>query len=525
MTSFMASSSHISLYKSVRYAAVAFMAILLVATQTFGSAADTALAAGKKSSVFGTVTSVPRSGRLDVTTREGKLTLHFDDKTKIRGTNKKKNFRFLDVKKGMSVVGYYMTDGDELLAKNLTFVPRKSKKAVRHIVGVVLKKKGKDITVKTANGDQVQFSAPEEVETDEAGEGSMVAVAVEEDEDSGELEATALVTAQSTIEKLSQSITNEIGLAQQQLLKVRVSETAAVHLNRLYETLDEIEADAQARISAAYTEYEAAYEATLSESGIESVTMDVVGQIVSVSGTGLIVRSSADSTDWNLEFADGLTVHLADGTTGDILAVRSGMTVEAVVIPATADNGPIVTSITILPTPEVVIVVPADSSTDTITGTIILVDDATSETETVIVVTQPDGTDSATSVTPETVVIVDGEEVSAEDLEAGQEVEVTLEDDGFTAEEIQAAPPTETDPVPTTTAIPAATTTPITTPIEYLLIGKIRSLVAGEVILDEVSLFMGEGSPVLDPSSVGQEVQLRVVVDGSGRMTVVGIQE
>lgn len=509
----------------LRLTAILAIALVLVLAETFTSSSDTVLAASKKYSVFGTVTSAPQNGQLDVATRHGTITLVIDDHTKIKGKHGKKKAKLKDVQAGMSVVGYYTEEDDGPVAKNLTFVARNTRNSFNHVIGVVLYWNGDSITVKTPEGEQVEFEIPEESEQADVEQGSMIAASLQQDEETGQLESTALVTAQATIEKLAEAIDNEIGIAQQQLLKVRMSETATVHLTRLYETLDEIRADTQAKIAAAYAKYQAAYDETLKATASEPVTLQVVGQITAASGTGVTVQSDTDATEWNLVVSNTTAINLADGTPGTLADIQPGQTVEVTVNAATADVGSIAIAINILPTPVPDANAPVNPSDDTITGTIVLVENGTSEIDTVLVVTQSDGSDSATSVTSDTVVSVNGEVVSAEDLEAGQVVEITLEDDGFSAREIQAIPNTNPDQTSTPTSVSVTTDSPGVSTVEYTLIGRLRALVDGGVVLDEVTLLMGDGMMTLDPSSIGQQVKLRAVLDGSGRWTVVGIQE
>ena len=233
--------------------AVISTAVLFVAL-VIAPSIPTASAGKEKIAVFGTVFGTPQSDRIDVATRSGLLTLTIDEDTKISG--KKRRVKFSDVEAGMTVAGYYVESDDGPVAVKLKFVARKQKTSYEHVIGVILEINGSVVTVKTYDGEVIEIDYTNVDGGLNAELGSLVAMVVEHDAATGQYTATALQTAKETVERLSKSIGYEISAAQRELLRIRMSETAAVHMTRLYETLDEIKIETQAKINAAYAEFQ-----------------------------------------------------------------------------------------------------------------------------------------------------------------------------------------------------------------------------------------------------------------------------
>ena len=80
------------------------------------------------------------------------------------------------------------------------------------------------------------ITPPVDAGSDSPDEGSLIVIVVETDPDTGAVDAQAIRTAEQTFTRLSAAIDHEISLAQEQLLKIRMSKTASVHLTRLYDT-------------------------------------------------------------------------------------------------------------------------------------------------------------------------------------------------------------------------------------------------------------------------------------------------
>lgn len=471
--------------------------------------------------VFGTALSAPSDGMLDVATRDGVITLVIGDKTKF---GKKRGQLSLDeISSGTTVTGYYTRTDDEFTAGKLTFTKRKGKKAFTHLVGVVVDKDDDELTVLTSDGDEVVITPPVDSESDTPDEGSLIVTVVETDPDTGEIDAQAIRTAEETFARLSEAIDYEISLAQEQLLKIRMSETASVHLTRLYDTLDQIQADSQVLIEQAFAEFQESYTTELDENLLEPPVVQITGRVLTRSATQLVVETTGNGLRIYVSIPTDVTVVLIDGSDGTIGDLVPDDLVDVTATSQTATSSPIARVISVVPSPEV----PeesdesgssdAENNNDTITGTIVLVDTDDSGTQSVIVVSNPDGSDGAASVNPETAVTGDTE------LEPGQEVEVTLGDDGFSAETVVVVP-TADSPVATATSVETPTTEAPATVIEYILSGKIRSLSGQSVILDDVFLSLNTSSPTTDPLEVGQDIRFKVIVDADGRWVVVGIE-
>ncbi|MDA1278898.1 MAG: hypothetical protein O3B95_02490 [Chloroflexi bacterium] len=504
---------------------VAAIAALLLFAVVVGPSSQTTLAAGNKSSVYGTVTSEPENGQIKIATRSGVMTLILDSKSTIRGKSKK--FSIADVQAGMKVAGYYRSTDDGPVVGNLTFTGRSLKRSFEHVVGVVIEKKGKTLTIQKQDGEQVEIVSPDEDRNDDVEPGNMIATVVEEDEETGELEVTAVQTATETIEQLKNLISNEIGAAQRKLLEARISETASVHLTRLYETLDTIEAETRARIEAAYSEYQVAYEKELKEISGKSLSIQISGEVVSITPLKITVKSDSDGTTWALEITESTTFEKQNGSAGTIADVAPAAHVEIDAAPQTADSGAKAIAIAVVPAPAGKSEPAGQPGDATITGTIILVDDVSPDADAVVVITQPDGSDSAASIGADTIVIVDGINVTVGDLQPGQQVEIVLDEDGISANEVHVS---SVDAVPSSTAVPssgepaAGSGTEVTTTV-HTLTGTVRQVIGDDVVLDDVRLNMRGPGPSPTQSHVGMKIRLQVVIDDAGNWIVLGIDE
>ena len=476
--------------------------LLIVALSSNYSHAE---ARGDRIAVFGTAVDATYDGKLDVATRDGVITLVISDKTKIR--TKRGRLSLDEVSSGTTVTGYYTEDDDEFSAGSLTFTKRKGEKTFSHLIGVVVDKDDDELTVLTTDGDEVVITEPDDPNSDSTEEGSLIVTVVETDPDSGEIDAQAIRSAEETFERLSAAIDYEISIAQEQLIKVRMSDTASVHLTRLYESLDKIQADSQVLIEEAFAEFQESYTTKLDEVLLDPPLVQIAGRVLTKSALQVVVAADGNGRRTYVLIPADVKVILPDGSPGTIGDVNHDVWVSISATPQSSTSSPVARVITIVPSPDE----SGDSSgsngkdDDTITGTIVLVDAGNSGNQKVIVVSNPNGSDGAAGVNPHTIVTGDT------DLEPGQKVEITLGDDGFSAETVEVVK----------TKGPSKPPGP---PIEYLLSGKIRSVSGKGVILDDVFLVLDTSSPTTDPLEVGQDIQFKVIVDEDGRWVVVGIE-
>jgi hypothetical protein len=514
------------------------------------SSSATVDAKGERKAVFGTAVTAAASDSIDVATRDGIITLIINDETKI--DSKKHRKKFDKVSAGDSVTGYYTEDEGVFTAIKLSFKPRKPEKKTRHVVGVVVDKDDDTLTVLTPEGETVEVTPTDDPDNDPTEPGSLIITVVEEDIESGDLDAAAVVTAKQTIARLNEAIDHDITLAQSNLLKIRMSETASIHLTQLYETLDDIKAEAKAKIEAAFNEFQTNYTETLEENLLEPPLINIAGLVLQKSATQIVVRNDGGQRSF-IQVPTDVQVELLDGSTGVFNDVNINLRVDVSATPQTTTSSPVARIIRILPIPES----PDNSgendtgangndSDDTLVGTIVVVTPSSDGTHTIIVVANSDGPDTATAITESTILTGDGE------LLPDVNVEVTLESDGFTASEVvilveeetlETATPIAVEPPiveATATAIAAATPTetPAVTPAgssvaeatpeppkEYILTGKIRSFSVQGITLDDVYLDLGNISPTDDSFTVGEEIQFTVVINESGQWVVVGIAE
>jgi hypothetical protein len=429
----------------------------IFAVAVFSSVDSIAEAKSKRVAIIGTAMSAPHDGLLLVATRSGVIHLTITSDTAI--DSKKGYITLSQVQSGSEVVEYFYDESDQNIAAKLTFKKRNSKSRQKHLIGVVVEKKGKKLTIQATDGDEVEIEVTESPTDDPTTESSLIVTVVEEDEDTGALDAIGVRTAEETIARLNEAINHEITLAQEKLLKVRMSETASVHLTRLYATLDDIQAETEAKIQAANEQFEANYTTTLNNNLIAQPLVIISGKVLTKQSDLIVVAKNGNGRRSFVTVPTDVEVELLDDSSGSYTGVTSGDYVEVSALPQIAISSPIAQLIKIIPSP----LAPDDSGNgngQTITGTIVLVDDGDGDTDSVIVIDDQDGSDGAAVITPDT--IITGED----ELEPGQEVEVTLGDDGFTADEVEVvSPPDEgsSDRIGT----PAA-------PLQYTLIGKVR---------------------------------------------------
>jgi hypothetical protein len=489
-----------------RLVTTAVVAILVMIA--VGSNFSQVEAKGDRIAVFGTAVDAPSDGTLDVATRDGVITLVISDKTKI--SSRRGRLSLDEVSSGVTVTGYYTKSDDEFTAGSLTFTKRKGQKAYTHLVGVIVDKDDDELTVLTTDGDEVVITSPDDDDSDATDEGSLIVTVVETDPDTGEINAQAIRTAEQTFARLSAAIDHEISLAQEQLLKIRMSETASIHLTRLYDTLDKIQADSQVLIEEAYADFQQSYTTELDEKLLDPPLVQISGRVLSRSAIQLVVATNGNDLRIYLSIPADVKVVLSDGSPGTAGDIAPDDWVNITATSQTSTASPIARAINVASPPDG----PDNSggsdgsgknNDDTITGTIVLVDAGKSGNQRVVVVSNPDGSDGAAGIDSDTVV------TGGSDLEPGQEVEITLSDDGFSADAVMVVSSSGSD------ATPAP-------PVEYLLSGKIRSVSGQGVILDDVFLTLDTTSPVTDPLEVGQLIQFKVIIDTDGRWVVVGIE-
>lgn len=480
----------------------------IFAVAVFSTADSIAEAKSKRVAIIGTAMSATQDGILPVATRSGVIHLTITSNTKI---NSKKGYITIgQVQSGSEVVGYFYEESDQKIAAKLTFKKRNSKSRQKHLIGVVVEKKGKKLTIQTTDGDEVEVEVTESPTDDPTTEGSLVVTVVEEDEDTGALDAIGVRTAEETIARLNDAINHEITLAQEKLLKVRMSETASVHLTRLYATLDDIQAEAEAKIQAAYEQFEANYTTTLDNNLIAPPLVTISGKVLTKESDLIVVAKNGNGRRSYVVVPLDVEVELLDGSSGTYSDVLNQAYVEVSALPQTAISSLVAKIIKIIPSPPP----PGKSgnsngNNQSITGTIVLINDGEPNTNPVIVIDSQGGPDGAAAITPDTVITGDDE------LEPGQEVEVTLGDDGFSTEGVDVV--SKDDDPNDSVSTPG-------TPPQYTLIGKVREVSLSGVILDDVFLTIIDTSPTTDPLRIGEEIEFTVEVDEDGRFVIVGIE-
>jgi len=343
------------------------------------------------------------------------------------------------VEPGMHISGVITgSDDGHVVARTLTVRGTSSKPEHEHIVGIVVHKNRRDVTVRRHDGSEVTLTLDKGVDVPEVSD--LVASVVRSDEDQARHRAKAVFTADRAISHLTQSIDRDVNTALRKLLEIRFSGVSNEHLRALHASLEEVRQEARVKIEAAFQEFLGRYSDLSVEMGTPPPHLELTGTVLKSTGSRLIVTSESGATVWEFNLVDNIPVRYRDGTPLAIAAVTPGSVVVVTAAPSLGDEALTAESIQLID-PDLPGEVQArlnQQSQRVVTGTIKLVDRAppVDDFEVILIVIDESAADHAAGVTPDTTIVVKGQTGQPADLAEDQLVEVWIENDGITAETV-----------------------------------------------------------------------------------------
>ena len=393
--------------------------------------------ADSRKALFGTVVEVQNEATVVVATNAGLVHVALDPDTALR--DRTGPISVLQIGPGMRVSGIVIgSDDGRALGRRLTVQGAPPEPDHKRIIGVVLQKNGQTITVRKHDGSEVEFIVDRDIDEPEVAD--LVASVVRLDEGDATPTARAIVTAERTIDNLTEAIARDVDAALRKLLEVRFTGVSNEHLRALYASLEAIQQETRTKIEAAFQEFLGKYRDLSLEIGIESPRLELTGRVLKLTGSRLIVASESGATVWEFALADDASIRDQNGARVAADAITPGATVVVAAVPVLGDEPLIARSIQLIDTglPDEVQSMLDEQSARTVTGTIGLVDRTppVDDVLAILIVADESGADHAIDVTQQTAIVVKGQPGRPEDLAEGQLVEARVGDDGITAETV-----------------------------------------------------------------------------------------
>ena len=419
-------------------AAVRAIAIVAALTLIFAwqSQAGRASADSRKA-LFGTVVEVQNEAAVVVATNAGLVHVSLDPDTVLRDRTGPIGVR--QIGPGMRISGIIVgSDDGQALGTRLTVHGAPPVPDHQRIIGVVLHKNGRTITVRKRDGSEVQFIVDRDIDEPEVAD--LVASIVRFDEGDATPTAQAIVTADRTIDNLTEAIARNVDTALSKLLEVRFTGVSNEHLGALYASLDAIQQETRTKIEAAFQEFVEKYRDLSVEIGTEPPRLELTGRVLKLTGARLIVASESGATVWEFALADDVSIRDQDGAPVAADAITPGAAVVVAAAPVLGDEPLIARAIRLIDAglSDQVQAMLDEQSVRTVTGIIGLVDRTppVDDVLAILIVADESGADHAINVTQETPIVVKGQPGRPENLAEGQLVEVQVGDDGITAETV-----------------------------------------------------------------------------------------
>lgn len=391
----------------------------------------------EKRGMSGTVMSVS-STSLRVAVRSGLKTIFVDANTVIK--RGREDIPLSDVAPGDRISARIESlPSDLLLATKIKVRGKSTDKQVQHLTGVVIERDTNSFRLASRNGKSVEIEVEEGQEPPSVAD--VVTTIVENDLATGRIKAKQIDRVEKIVERLERSLSKQVDKAKAAVLKKIIDESARQHLDTLNQTLDQVEDEAKEKISAALTKFRTDYAAVAERVGNDLPQESYEGVIAEISTSAITVASSAGNG--TRTFAVGAdTAIVLDGTdNASTLDLLPGQSVIVSFLPSIdgSDADVLALSIEVLPPalPPIVADIVDDLSDDVIQGDITVVEDGDATDPDVVIIEEDGSGDTVgVEVTDDTQITVDGTPGTTEDIEPGQQVEVTVGDDGVTAETV-----------------------------------------------------------------------------------------
>lgn len=385
--------------------------------------------------INGTVLSVG-STSIRIAAKSGLETVLVDSDTEIK--RQRKTIELSDIAPGDKIsVELESIIRDQLLATKIKVRGKSSSKQVQHLTGVVIEQSEGSFKLASRNGRTVEIEVEEGENPPEIAE--VITTIVENDLATGRIKAKQIDRIEKIVQRLENSLSKQVDKVKAQVLKRIIDESARQHLNTLNQTLDEVDAEAKAKIQAALTKFRTDYAGVAERVGNSPPEESYEGVIANITASTITVGNAGGSRGFSIATETLITIDAVSGaSTVDLI---QGQLVVVSFIPQPDESGsdPVALTIEVLPPalPAVVADEVEELSDGVIEGEITVVEsDTNTDTEVIILEETGTGDTIGVEVTDETMIVVDGEPATPEDLTPEQDVEITVEEDGVTADTI-----------------------------------------------------------------------------------------
>lgn len=196
--------------------------------------------------------------------------------------------------------------------------------------------------------------------------------------------------------------------------------------------------EAREKIATALDKFRVDYAAVAERVGNAPPQESYEGVIAEITSSSLRVSSTTGDGSRSFAISIGTAIVIAGVENPSTVDLVLGQTVDVSFVPLGDGSGadPVALAIEVVPSalPPVIADAIEELSEDVVQGEITVVEGQEPSGSTVVIVEEAGSGDTiGVEVTPDTVITVDGESATASDLQADQQVEVIVEEDGVTA--------------------------------------------------------------------------------------------
>jgi hypothetical protein len=426
----------IARHTRLRRLAALVLALFIASTMTVLPAVQSARADDDDRRVSGTVLRITDNS-LKIAGKNGLKLVYIDSATEI--VDGDEPIRRSDIHTGDKASARVVQGGDGRYTATKLRIRNKSRsKKIEHITGVVIERGDHSFTIAKRDGRPAKVHVDDDEEAPEIAD--VVTAIVEEDVATGDLQAMQIELVEQIVRKLEASLASEINEAKAEVLRKIIDESARQHLDVLNQTLDEVEAEAQEKIEAALEKFRTDYAAVAERVGNAPPEESYTGVISELTGSTITISSTTGDGSRTFEITGETGIVIEGVDVASLVDLVLGQMVTVSFIPEAEGSvePPLALVMTAQPPalpPEVTDAID-ELSDGVVTGEITIVEDDGSGEVVIVITDNETGETVGVSVTPESNITIDGQSGSPADLEPEQNVEVTVADDGVTAENV-----------------------------------------------------------------------------------------
>ena len=389
--------------------------------------------------INGTVMSVS-STSLRVAIKSGVRTLFIDAETRIKNGSREMSLE--DIKTGDRIsASVERLAENQILANKIKVKGKSSKSRIRHHTGVVIERDSRSFHLASRDGRSVKIELKDDDDDDAPEVAEVVTAIVEIDPDTGSLVANQIEHVEQIVQRLEAALSTEVDLAKAEVLKKIIDESARQHLDTLNQTLDQVQAEAHEKIEAALVKFRTDYAEVAERVGNAAPEETYNGVIAEISSSSIRVSSTTGNGSRSFQISDSTDILLTGVQNASTADLDLGQSVVISFAPVTDGSEADPTALLIEAVPPALPPIVADAigelSEDVVQGDITVVEEQDEPGSTIIIIEEAGTGDTVgVEVTEDTVITVDGESGTTGDLEAGQQAEVTVGEDGVTADTV-----------------------------------------------------------------------------------------